>query len=115
MTMSSMGIPAPLPLGERGSKPRSQALPGNALPGRLRLPSVPVGNHLEQSVASLVIHRARVEPMHRIGYVPAPQRIIVHILEFLQHHVVASNLLRMAALLPQLMSLISLVMQLEEA
>ncbi len=82
---------------------RSEGLPRNALPCRLRLPSItlpPIRNNVDQSLRSGVIPRTGIPPMHGFVDITTADRIVMDVLDLLPHHLVAGDLLRMASLRP---------------
>lgn len=74
----------------------------------------PVRDNFDQAFHSGIIACTRIAPVQRIVDVSPAQRIMVHVLQFLQHHFVVLQLLWPTAFLPQLMDLVDLVAQLEE-
>src|SRR5579863_9159204 len=90
------------------AEPRWQRVP-RQIPGTSALP--PIGNYLQQAFPSRIITRARITPMCGIIDVSASHGIVLHVLELLDHHIIALELLRVASLLPELVRLTNLVSQ----
>ena len=71
--------------------------------------SHPISNNLNHPRLPRVVARARPSPMQRVVYISTSHRVVLHVLELLLHHLVVSNLLWFAALLPDLILAFGLV------
>src|SRR5690348_386886 len=72
-------------------RPRSQALPGNALPARLCLAvcprawtmfSTPVRHHFNQTWPTRVVASTGIAPVGRLVDITSFERIVVHVIQF---------------------------------
>ena len=72
----------------------NKVVPPNTLP--------PIGHHLDQPRPPGIISRAGIAPRQRIVYVTSFQRIVVHVLQLLPHHLLSADLFRPTPLLPEL-------------
>ncbi len=99
--------------------PGSQTPFGNALretPFRVPsrpLASTPIGDHVHQSRQPRIVARAGIAPMHRVINIASFDWVIVDVLQFLEHHVIALDLLRHAPFRPNLIIALRLVSPLQ--
>src|ERR1019366_6080172 len=100
--------------GPASARPASEPPASPSNPGtHPKLLAPPIAHHLNQPCPPCIVARARITPIRRIVHIPAPDRIVVHVLELLQHHLFADDLLGMMPILPELIDLPALVRLLE--
>src|SRR5947209_2223306 len=100
------------------ASPRSQTPVWERPSSKLRFVSrhsLPVRDYLHQPRPARIVTRAGIAPVHGFIDIAALDRVVVHVLQLLAHHVPAPDLFGVAALLPELVVARGLVAQLQGA